>query len=618
MVTYTGNFPSRPFRLEFSINLVRQSIEENWSEISWDLWVFRNSASTSWSNNRSTWAITLDDGQYNGSFTYDFRNTDRLQLSNGTKRIYHNGDGTKVFGAFASAQLDLMGRVDLGQGDFTLPPIPRSTYPTFSAGTVEAGQFIDINLPRASDTFVHTLEFILGNYRVAFARNVSTNYGYLIPLEVMNQIPNSTQGTATIKVYTYVGNEQGRFIGLTERSFTVQVPAAVVPDFASLTYTDVNTGVVNNVGALVQGLSRLTINVLGAKGVYGSSIIDSRIVVSGQTITGLTGTMPAPLATSGSVSISTTITDSRGRTRTKTSTISVMAYKPPVMSAVTAQRATASGVVNEDGSNIRVNIGAAVSSLIVAGAQKNTMGIRLKTRARGETAWVVKSSGLVSGVSYNSYMLLTGYDIQQAWEIQVEVFDYFATSVIMVTVATSNIFMHWDARIGLGIGKYRQKGMLDVRGDIYHRDGGIVQPSGMIVATAGLTSPDGWLICNGGTVSRTTYANLFAVLGTTYGVGDGSTTFNLPNLKGRTIVGVDSGQSEFDTRGETGGAKTHTLTIDEIPKNALWLSSPAYSPGVDGLIGTSGDYGARSLNGTQTAGHNNLQPYIALNYIIKT
>ncbi len=64
------------------------------------------------------------------------------------------------------------------------------------------------------------------------------------------------------------------------------------------------------------------------------------------------------------------------------------------------------------------------------------------------------------------------------------------------------------------------------------------------------------LLCNGQAVSRTTYANLFAVIGTTFGAGDGSTTFNVPDLRGRAVFGVD-GSAEFLAIGTTGGAKTH-------------------------------------------------------------
>lgn len=78
----------------------------------------------------------------------------------------------------------------------------------------------------------------------------------------------------------------------------------------------------------------------------------------------------------------------------------------------------------------------------------------------------------------------------------------------------------------------------------------------MIQPYAGSSAPSGYLLCDGSAVSRSTYEALFAVIGTTYGAGDGSTTFNLPNLKGRFWYGFDSTDTAFDAVGETGGAKT--------------------------------------------------------------
>jgi microcystin-dependent protein len=85
-------------------------------------------------------------------------------------------------------------------------------------------------------------------------------------------------------------------------------------------------------------------------------------------------------------------------------------------------------------------------------------------------------------------------------------------------------------------------------------------PVGTVISTALAATISGWLLCDGSNVSRTTYAGLFTAIGTTYGSGDGTTTFAVPNLKGRIPVGLDAAQTEFDTLGETGGAKAHTHT----------------------------------------------------------
>lgn len=152
-------------------------------------------------------------------------------------------------------------------------------------------------------------------------------------------------------------------------------------------------------------------------------------------------------------------------------------------------------------------------------------------------------------------------------------------------------------------------------------------PVGSISLFAGTTAPSGWLICDGSAVSRTTYANLFSVIGTTYGTGDGSTTFNIPDLQGRVPVGYKSSDTSFDTIGETGGEKTHTLSVDEMPSHRHdglnWYGSitTLNSGGTATKLSAewSGDSSANGFK-TEYAGggqaHNNLQPYIVLNYII--
>jgi phage-related tail fiber protein len=69
---------------------------------------------------------------------------------------------------------------------------------------------------------------------------------------------------------------------------------------------------------------------------------------------------------------------------------------------------------------------------------------------------------------------------------------------------------------------------------------GMLMPIGAIIAYAGSTLPDGWVWCDGSAISRTDYATLYASVGTSFGVGDGSTTFNVPDLRGRVLVGKDN------------------------------------------------------------------------------
>ena len=143
--------------------------------------------------------------------------------------------------------------------------------------------------------------------------------------------------------------------------------------------------------------------------------------------------------------------------------------------------------------------------------------------------------------------------------------------------------------------------------------------------TASSVLPSSWDWCDGGTSSRTTDATLYAAIGTTYGAGDGSTTFNRPDMRGRAPVGLDSSQTEFDTLGEAYGAKTHTLTTAEMPAHDhgvagkyaanLFSSTRAANAGSVGAFVVSSTAITAEGGG---AAHNNIQPSRVVNFIIKT
>jgi microcystin-dependent protein len=163
-------------------------------------------------------------------------------------------------------------------------------------------------------------------------------------------------------------------------------------------------------------------------------------------------------------------------------------------------------------------------------------------------------------------------------------------------------------------------------------------PVGVLVPFAGSTSPAGWELCYGQAISRTTYAGLFTTIGTTYGSGDGSTTFNVPDLRGRVSAGKDdmggtaasrltsTVLTASNTLGATGGTQTHTLTSAQS-------GVPAHSHSIQvanvhtftGIIGSTGHGGTVTYNATTenntaanaSSAHPITQPTIILNYIIK-
>jgi len=162
-----------------------------------------------------------------------------------------------------------------------------------------------------------------------------------------------------------------------------------------------------------------------------------------------------------------------------------------------------------------------------------------------------------------------------------------------------------------------------------------IMPTGAVLPYAGSSAPTGFLLCYGQAISRSTYADLFSAISTTYGTGDGSSTFNVPDLRGRVAAGQDdmggssanrltdqTGGLNGDTLGDTGGSETHTLTTAQMPAHTHTVAAQQQVSGDSTNRGGSGQLGAAAtITSSSTGGdgaHNNVQPTIILNYIIRT
>lgn len=173
-------------------------------------------------------------------------------------------------------------------------------------------------------------------------------------------------------------------------------------------------------------------------------------------------------------------------------------------------------------------------------------------------------------------------------------------------------------------------------------------PIGSVVSYAGATAPSQWLFCFGQAVSRTTYASLFSVIGVSFGVGDGATTFNLPDCRGRVEVGKDdmggsdAGRMSFfgslaKVIGGVFGAASHVLTVGQMPSHGHGINDPGHDHDQDGESGQTTGASSGNVRGVfplnkktsasqtgisvQSSGnneaHTNTQPSIVFNKIIK-
>jgi microcystin-dependent protein len=127
------------------------------------------------------------------------------------------------------------------------------------------------------------------------------------------------------------------------------------------------------------------------------------------------------------------------------------------------------------------------------------------------------------------------------------------------------------------------------------------------------------LMCDGSAVSRTTHSGLYSVIGTTYGAGNGSSTFNIPNLSNRVPVGKGSGS--FASLNAQAGLERVTLGINEMPSHSHAIPTSFGDSSPWSMVRRGETAGGQSTGTNDTGGgqsHDNMPPYIVLNFIIKT
>lgn len=633
---------SPQYQLDWEIAQASQNVTGNTSRVYGRLILRKLSGSGFWSNIAQNWSVNINGQTFSGQFTYDFRGYSELWLWQGHVNVTHNADGTKTIDSSASATMNSpQGSASISRR-LTLSTIPRASTATFSGGsTFDAGTAVTINTNRASSSFTHDISWTFGSQKGTVSTGTGSSTSWTPPLSMLTVIPEAVQGSGHITVVTKSGST---VIGTKTTAFTLRAPASVTPTISSVNGADGNPTVKSLVGKYVQGLSLLTATV-SAAGAYGSTIKSTTLNLDGKTVEA--GEM-LPLDVAGNRVLTATVVDSRGRVKTATVTVTVLPYNPP-QAKWTVQRAASNGTPNDNGTYLRIDLDAAARS-VVNGTERNGLKITVATRQVGQTAWTARNTITQSALTYKNNFLVSGggiFAVTTAYEVRLTVADNLMPTPMsgIDTVSTSEIVMDFDGKNGVGVGRYRQRGRLDVEGDTYtsgqlQADGDVIARGGALVAPVGgvflwLTNslPAGALLCNGAAVSRTTYAALFAVIGTTYGTGNGSTTFNLPDFRGRVPVGYDVSQTEFNALNKAGGDKTHTLTEAEMPSHShdftyagksygTWpLLQNVGSPHASVGFGAGAAFSPTRPVGINNAGggspHNNLQPYRTAHFVIQ-
>ncbi len=334
---------------------VSQNVSKNQSTVTMTLYVHRDSYGPSWNTHCNSY-IQLDGANvmtYTGSFRIS---TSWVKIgSTVSKTVTHNSDGTKTIalkGFFDSQGLTTKLDDLTVTGNVTLKTIPRASKVSGVSGST-IGSPITVSISREVSGFTHKVYYSFGSVKDRLlGSNVGTSLTFTPPMEDCGQVPNSTSGTATIRVDTYNGSTK---IGSSSKNITLKVPSSVVPTMTGISFTPINGQVPAGWEIYVQTKSKVTAKITGAAGAYGSTI--KSYSISGGGYSGTSSSLTTGfLNKAGSISFTAKIIDSRGRTATKTASISVEEYAPPVLSLAKAFRCNEQGEEQDDGAYLSLTL----------------------------------------------------------------------------------------------------------------------------------------------------------------------------------------------------------------------------------------------------------------------
>lgn len=403
--------------------------------------------------------LKLNGNQYNFTFSAALSGNQTKTLFTKTLVINHNADGTKNIEIEANCNIGVTlsgvaySTVNV-KDTVTLDTIARATQPTLTVSRVNIGETITINLPRASNSFTHTVKYTFNDLHEVIKTNVTTSLNWTLPTKMANTIPNTTEGICTITCNTY---KNTTLVGTKTVKFTAVVPSSYVPIINSISVVDTIESIKNKFNAFIQGKSKLKAEV-NAVGIYGSTIKSTSVSLNNETIN-----------ESGNIEITATATDSRGRTVTKKQTINILPYIAPVVSKFAVFRADNNGVEDSEGTNLKAVITANITPL----GNKNDKSYKLEYKETAGTEWVTLKTWDSYSINEEYVNKSNLFHVDKTFQVRLSVSDFFGTSYYVVDVSTAFTLLDFhESGQGLAVGKVaEQKGLFDIAMLSFFRNG---------------------------------------------------------------------------------------------------------------------------------------------------
>ena len=477
MVEFWSN-NDRGYRIRLWVDQVGQDIQNNTSQVRLRLALLNTT--TTFAQYQCNAYIEFEGQRLNWSGSPSMLGWNQtIQLIDQTITVRHADDGSGVFGVHAHFNGSggwSPGNLDIGNQQITLTTIPRGSSVRVSDGLI--GNQVDISIDKKIGGATHTLRYAWGNKQGKIADNVGTSFRWTIPEDFANDIPNSTSGRGTIYVDTYIN---GNFIQTQSTTLTASVITNnLKPLFTGFTLTDTNPTsqrIVPGQTHFVSIMSLVKVVFNGAQAKSGATITGyyAEIVGTNNSVTENGGVFrEVSVNRDTEKTLRGRVQDSRGIWSDWIETkITFLFYFSPALRFEVKRSDKKLDI-------LIIKRFAKIAPLTVNGVQRNTMKLTFTTRkvnSDNEVSDNGDAGGTWSSISElnasdaklgNSYPADTSYVVIGKLE------DEFTSASFQVTVPTDEVIMTYD-RQGVGIGKYRERGALDVDGNIYANNSQIQQ-----------------------------------------------------------------------------------------------------------------------------------------------
>ena len=650
---YMGNFGGVDAYLRVYAKIERQDLVNNKSYVNIKQVIYA-SANYIYSGNNNYYLNSNIGNSGNKSSGFTFYAGETL-INTVNAWAHHNNDGTFTLTGSAGFTSTAWGMGTSGNYSATLPTIPRGSKINDFSDYFNLGDPLTFSITKNVASYYDVLQigFVKDNtteYVVLdTVENVENGYVWNATEDMLNTIYNNTPTrnfrTLTFRLSTYTDSTKTTQIGDTNENSNVGMIVNANPTFTSFNYEDVNSKTIALTGdssKIIKGYSTLHISDLVANANKGATL---QLIQINDIQYPYDANFSIDLESWASNNITIYVIDSRNNS-TKLEILIGINFINYTEKTITNKSCLREGSINEE--SVLSFSGTFFNSSF--GAVNNTLNASYKYKETGSSEWINGNTQLNLTINNNNFSFEgyikgdtnTGFSADKSFDIQIIITDVLSERAItFILTAGEPAIDVYKSNVAFG-GIYNEdeseyqaqfKKAVNFYGGIYKNGveiGGESLPIGSMIPFGSQENiPSNWKICDGSAISRETYAELFDVIGTSYGAGDGSTTFNLPDKRGRVSVGLDSNQTEFDTIGKKGGEKTHQLTINEMPSHDHRLTpfvdirqGDGQTNANSGSLGTHlGGYVSKPNAAVSPTGgnqpHNNLQPYEVDIWIIK-